>query len=1089
MHKKNDAEKTDDFWDKCMEMLYMEDEKKKILKKLIEDITVQSVSAAPQSRPYRLLINLLEKENTDAVFIKRAIEAAIRDFPELPDFTAEYANILAAEYEFVKAVKFMKRAFILKKTYRGKERSLFENDNYDIAKISLRKWQNVIALAAKIRISACVIVKNEEKNIQYYLDNIRKYTDEQIVVDTGSTDNTLSLLSDMAVTPYHYKWQDDFAAAKNFAVDKANGDWIVFLDADEYFTDTASKLHMIIAQEEISSVIPDAIMCVKVNIEKSTGNEINRFCDLCIFRNLSHLRYHGKIHEQLRNSKTDLTVRQNDSLCIYHTGYSANLRKEKAERNLKLLLNQKYDEKEPIPWHYLADCYYGMEDFEKAVFCTEHYFSQDRYKVINMESSVWRNYINALFILKKPFMQIKKVIDSAIEKFPDIADFYAFAGYIYFQQNKYIQAENKFLQAKSIYMKNKHIGMTSTAFAADQIQIDKYMSEIQRAKKELFISACVIVKNNEKEIKTWLNCVKLFSDEIIVIDTGCEDSTIDILKDSDVAVYPYTWQNDFAAAKNYALDKAQGKWIVFLDADEYFSENTVRHLKYILENLGDMIDTVTCKMINIDTDNNNAEINSFFQTRIFINSRKIFYKGKIHEQLWKKDGSLQNISRKDMLIYHTGYSEKICTEKMKRNLDIMLDDIKHNGENIYYYKYLADCYAAFDDYEKAIFYYNKHLRTGLCSAGNESDIYFNLIDVMIKGRAHKQDVFPLVKTACEKFPQQPEFPAQFGALNFLLKNYDTAKKYLQTALDMQDRPEEIFTDNFTAIVPEVYRYLAYIFWKENNKEETFVCLDKSLSGYRYNYMALRLLIKLVNEMENEKAFGLVGKYYNNTIKDMLFISDQSFMAGNMKLFAYYNQILYEKHGIYSENWKAWNILMSNDKEKAFEELLARTVERIQLLVISLLNMGELPAKYQQILPEKIWNCLCAYYNQNELQGNDDYDAYLTLLPVVISRTEDDIYQKYVAMAVAFPREILVKVADILYNSEKWQELHIFLLKLIKEEDLPGEEYLFRMAQCLYYNKEFAEAEQFFKKSLADNYRLEEVKAYLKWIEERQIGKW
>ena len=86
-----------------------------------------------------------------------------------------------------------------------------------------------------MRISACVVIKNEEKNIRRWLVNMRHIADEIIVVDTGSTDATLKILKEAGIKVYHFAWCNDFAAAKNYAIKQATGDWVVFLDADEYF--------------------------------------------------------------------------------------------------------------------------------------------------------------------------------------------------------------------------------------------------------------------------------------------------------------------------------------------------------------------------------------------------------------------------------------------------------------------------------------------------------------------------------------------------------------------------------------------------------------------------------------------------------------------------------------------------------------------------------------------------------------------------------------------------------------------------------------------------------------------------------------
>ena len=84
-----------------------------------------------------------------------------------------------------------------------------------------------------VRLSQCMIVRDEEKNIERALSWGKDLVYEQIVVDTGSTDRTVELALAMGAKVYHFQWIDDFAAAKNYAISKASGDWIAFLDADE----------------------------------------------------------------------------------------------------------------------------------------------------------------------------------------------------------------------------------------------------------------------------------------------------------------------------------------------------------------------------------------------------------------------------------------------------------------------------------------------------------------------------------------------------------------------------------------------------------------------------------------------------------------------------------------------------------------------------------------------------------------------------------------------------------------------------------------------------------------------------------------
>ena len=91
-----------------------------------------------------------------------------------------------------------------------------------------------------------------------------------------------------------------------------------------------------------------------------------------------------------------------------------------------------------------------------------------------------------------------------------------------------------------------------------------------------------VVKNEEKNIERALTWGKGVVAEQIVVDTGSADKTVEIARRLGAKVYHFTWVNDFAAAKNFALEKAQYPWIAFLDADEYFSEEDGKKLAELL---------------------------------------------------------------------------------------------------------------------------------------------------------------------------------------------------------------------------------------------------------------------------------------------------------------------------------------------------------------------------------------------------------------------------------------------------------------------------------------------------------------------------
>lgn len=223
-----------------------------------------------------------------------------------------------------------------------------------------------------IRLSQCMIVKNEESNIRQALSWGKGLVYEQIVVDTGSSDHTVQLATELGATVYTYPWEGDFAAAKNFAIEKARGNWIAFLDADEWFPPEEAK-KVIPLLEAVHSDRGIDVLRTKISNVEHDGRVLSVACQDRLFRNDSAVRYRNRIHEALfrREGRALEVMDAQNQLMILHSGYAGSeLRKQKGERNIRLLEEEL--EKRPYDgmcWAYLGDAYKSMENWEKALFC------------------------------------------------------------------------------------------------------------------------------------------------------------------------------------------------------------------------------------------------------------------------------------------------------------------------------------------------------------------------------------------------------------------------------------------------------------------------------------------------------------------------------------------------------------------------------------------------------------------------------------------------------------------------------------------------------------------------------------------------
>ena len=125
-----------------------------------------------------------------------------------------------------------------------------------------------------------------------------------------------------------------------------------------------------------------------------------------------------------------------------------------------------------------------------------------------------------------------------------------------------------------------------------------------QSKSKLKITACYIVKNEEKNLSRSIESLKTAVDEIVVVDTGSTDKTIEIAKSYDAKVIETTWNDDFSTPRNLAIENASGDWIVFIDADEFFnSEFGIRNAKLRKQLANTKVDAIFILRIDIDEDN------------------------------------------------------------------------------------------------------------------------------------------------------------------------------------------------------------------------------------------------------------------------------------------------------------------------------------------------------------------------------------------------------------------------------------------------------------------------------------------------------
>ncbi len=245
------------------------------------------------------------------------------------------------------------------------------------------------------------------------------------------------------------------------------------------------------------------------------------------------------------------------------------------------------------------------------------------------------------------------------------------------------------------------------------------------------ISACIISKNEEKNIERCLKSLISAVDEIIVVDTGSSDNTIEIAKKYTKNIFSINWEDDFSKARNFSLDKAKEEWALIIDCDEELTKESIPILKDLSTNKE--FDGFGVIVSNVIGGQEAYEVQGL---RFVRNKKEYRFHGPIHEQIGdtivKAKGEYSVLSSKIKFI-HYGYEidEKIEALKTQRNLRI-LNKVCEEEKDSLYYLHLGNEYVRSNDLDKAKNFYTKSLSLATKDSPHYTQLCHKLIDVYVK---------------------------------------------------------------------------------------------------------------------------------------------------------------------------------------------------------------------------------------------------------------------------------------------------------------------------------------------------------------------
>ena len=402
------------------------------------------------------------------------------------------------------------------------------------------------------------------------------------------------------------------------------------------------------------------------------------------------------------------------------------------------------------------------------------------------------------------------------------------------------------------------------------------------------ISLCMIVRDEEKRLRACLESVRDVVDQMVIVDTGSEDGTVELAKSLGAEVHHFTWCDDFSAARNESIKYARGDWILWMDADEVLADESKAELRQICSQKG----KPAIRLVTIRSSRaGGAQIHDSDAHRLFTNGCGIQFSGVIHEQVAPSASKLKAKEKTSgIMLYHSGYDLDAAAQarKLARNQPLLERMVRDEPQNAFAHFWLAQNYAQQDEHKKALKHLHRSLELKQFNQTFRASALNITAQVYIESGQPEQ-VLRLTKESLKLVPMQ------FGALylQFRLamqrKNWaETARlleKLVQNTRYLLTHPKVISTDTL-APLDKILVQLGEVYLKTGEQTKALQSFQDALKEGAAPAL-LRRVIALARDLNNLPVLlSALKDYLKNEPEDiealdlmaMAYIKGQDFKA-------------------------------------------------------------------------------------------------------------------------------------------------------------------------------------------------------------------
>lgn len=571
------------------------------------------------------------------------------------------------------------------------------------------------------------------------------------------------------------------------------------------------------------------------------------------------------------------------------------------------------------------------------------------------------------------------------------------------------------------------------------------------------LSIAMIVKNEERNLERTLKPLKQLNKyietEIIIVDTGSEDKTIDIAKKYTDKVYFHKWNNNFAHMRNISIEYCTGDWILVLDADEYL---------YDVQGLGKLLNgneineynSAYIQIANFNKDIENSVNNGFITTliRLFRNNT-VKYEGIVHEQPKHEMPVLYTNIR----VVHYGYDNNdydLMEYKFKRNLELLfkqLENKKNSKSMIIYINFqISTTYAMHKDISEAM----KYVKIAYDKAKDEIGKYIYVINRychLLYNMKNYEELLIKAKEALKYCDNFLDFYFYLGTACYNLNRYEEAieayKEYLNCHEELSNNKIQI--TNTLSILTREYKdtimyNLAVCYFKEKNYKKALDTLLKVNNKELLENKA-HFILKIIVEGKLWDEIFIMEEFVNNyNYENILLYIQTELSMDELELILMENR----QDSIYKivsliKYYKENNNLNENQVNE-IKKIIEEDKKPYSTYVYYLLkyDMSEIKflCKYGKDTLENIMINLCnAYYDFNEILLRElnnsnseiaDYNLKALILKALMlggnlpNDKKKDIFlsfvcEKYYSIIKAYNRETIIENSWVLSDEERF----------------------------------------------------------------------